>query len=159
MWELSWTICTLFDAVKRGKLAFEAWLRPLFEAFVCGGWLLYWTDDALYWVAKPTVHRDPGTQRLHHDTHAAMESDVGNLHFWHGVRVPRFVIVRPDLITITDIDRETNAEVRRAMIERYRHGEDIHGALPSSAMPAPTALITMSLMARGVTFRVTSQSS
>jgi hypothetical protein len=32
------------------------------------------------------------------------------------------------LITIAAIDRQTNAEIRRAMIERYRHGEEIHGA-------------------------------
>jgi hypothetical protein len=31
------------------------------------------------------------------------------------------------LITIARIDQETNAEVRRVMIERYRHGEEIHG--------------------------------
>ncbi len=129
MWELSWTVCALFHAVERRKLA-VAWLRPLFEAFVCGCWLLYWTDDTLYWVAKPTVRWEPGTRRLrlHHDTHAAIESDVVKLYFWHGVRVPPFVILSPDLITIARIDQETNAEVRRAMIERYRHGEEIRSA-------------------------------
>jgi hypothetical protein len=127
-WDLSWTACALFGAVERRKPAVEAWLRPLFEAFVCGCWLIYWTDDTLYWVAKPTVHCEPGTQRLHHDTQAALESDVMNLYFWHGVMVPAFVIRKPGLITIAHIDRETNAEVRRVMIERYRHGEEIHGA-------------------------------
>ena len=128
-WELSWTVCVLFDAIEQRKLA-VAWLRPLFEAFACGCWLLYWTDDTLYWVAKPTVRWEPGTWRLrlHHDTHAALESDVASLYFWHGVRVPRFVIEGPDLITTTRIDRETSVGVRRAMIERYRNGEEIHGA-------------------------------
>jgi len=125
VWELSWSVGALFE---RRKPAVEAWLRPLFEAFVCGCWLIYWADDALYWVAKPTVHREPGTQRLHHDTRAALESDIVNLYFWRGVMVPSFVILRPDRITIARIDRETNAEVRRVMIERYRHGEEIHGA-------------------------------
>ena len=127
-WELSHLVCVLFDAVEQRKPAFEAWLRPLFEAFVCGCWLLYWAGDTLCWLAKPTVHRDPGTQRLHHDTHAALESDIVNLYFWQGVMVPPFVIARPDSITIAHIDRETNAEVRRVMIERYRHGKEIHGA-------------------------------
>jgi hypothetical protein len=127
MWELSWSVCALFGAVERRKPAVEAWLRPLFEAFVCGCWLIYWTDDTLYWVAKPSVHCEPGTQRLHHDTGAALESDVVNLYFWHGVMVPAFVIRRPDLITIAHIDQAINAEVRRVMIERYRHGEEIHG--------------------------------
>jgi hypothetical protein len=125
LWDLSWRVCALFD---RKRPAVEAWLRPLFEAFACGCWLLYWAGDTLYWVAKPTVHREPGTQRLHHDTHAALASDFVNLHFWHGVMVPAFVIARPDLITLAHIDQEQNAEVRRVMIERYRHGEDIHGA-------------------------------
>jgi len=115
--------------VRLGKPAVGAWLRPLFEAFVCGCWRLYWTDDTLYWLAKPTVRWEAIWQRspLHHDTHAALEGDIVNLYFWHGVMVPPFVIIRPDRITIARIDRETNAEVRRAMIERYRHGEEIHG--------------------------------
>jgi hypothetical protein len=127
-WELSWSICALFGAVERTKPAIETWGRPLFEAFVCGCWLLYWAKDTLYWVAKPTVHCEPGTQRLHHDTRAALESDIVNLYFWHGVIVPPFVILRPDLITIAHIDQETNAEIRRVLIERYRRGEEIHGA-------------------------------
>ena len=129
MWELSLVVCELFiRGFGRGIHARDGWRRPLFEAFVCGCWVLYWTRDTLYWVAKPTVHREPGTQRVHHETRAALESDIVNLYFWHGVMVPPFVVQRPDLITIAHIDRETNAEARRAMIERYRHGEDIHGA-------------------------------
>jgi hypothetical protein len=124
MWELSWSVCALSDR----KTADEAWLRPLFEAFVCGCWLLYWADDTLYWVAKPTVHREPRTQRLHHITQPALASDFVNLYFWHGVMVPAFMVRRPDLITLAHIDQEINAEVRRVMIERYRHGEEIHGA-------------------------------
>jgi hypothetical protein len=127
-WELSWTACKLLGVVKLRDHDLEARLRRLFEAFVHGCWLLYWADDALYWVAKPTVHREPGTQRLHHDTQPALESDIFNLYFWQGMRVPAFVIRNPHLITIAHIDRETNVEVRRVMIERYRHGEDIHGA-------------------------------
>ena len=42
--------------------------------------------------------------------------------------VPPFVVVRPDWITVKHIDTETNAEVRRVMIERYKHGEEINGA-------------------------------
>ena len=32
------------------------------------------------------------------------------------------------MITIAHIDQETNAEIRRVLIERYRRGEEIHGA-------------------------------
>jgi hypothetical protein len=129
-WDLSFIAYTYLDAVALREPAVIAWSHPLFEAFVAGCWLLYWTDDTLYWAAKPVVHKDPmpGTQRLHHDTHAAIESDIENLYFWHGVMVPAFVVVRPDWITTAHIDAETNTEVRRVMIERYRRGEEIHGA-------------------------------
>ncbi len=127
-WDLSWTACALFGAVERRKPAVEAWLRPLFEAFAAGCWLIHWDDDALYWAAKPVVRREPGTQRLHHDARAAFDSDVVKLYFWHGVIVPGFVIARPDEITVAGIFNEINTEVRRVMIERYRHGAEIHGA-------------------------------
>jgi hypothetical protein len=135
-WDLSEIACLLFGVAQLSKpaveawlrpLAVEAWLRPLFGAFVTGCWRLYWTDETLYWVAKPTLHCEPGTRRLHHNTQAALKSDIVNLYCWHGVMVPPFVILRPGLITIAHIDRETNAEVRRVLIERYRHGEEIHG--------------------------------
>jgi hypothetical protein len=97
-----------------------AWSEPLLDAFLAGAWLLYWTDDTLYWVAKPKVHveRIGAGRQLHNETSAALESDVENLYFWHGVLVPAFVVVRPDWITIDHIRAEENAEVRRVMIER-----------------------------------------
>jgi hypothetical protein len=90
------------------------------RAFIEGCWLIYWTDDTLYWAAKPTVHvdRSNGNRRLHNASHAALESDVENLYFLNGVLVPAFVVVRPDWITIKHIRTEENAEVRRIMIER-----------------------------------------
>src|SRR5262249_33066261 len=128
VWELSWILCGPFDGVERRTAVVEACLRPLFEAFVCGCWRLYWANDTLYWVAKPTLHCQPGTRLLHHDTHAAIESDIVKVYFWHGVMVPPLVIRAPDLITIADIDQEIDTEARRVMIERYCHGEEIHGA-------------------------------
>lgn len=58
-------------------------------------------------------------RRLHNDKYAAVENDIENLYFWHGVLVPAFVVVRPDWITVKHIETEDNAEVRRVMIERY----------------------------------------
>ena len=129
-WELSVYATTYFGARELKHAKVEKWSKPLLEAFVAGAWTLYWTDDTLFWTAKPTVHRDPtpGTRQLHNENYAALESDVENLYFWHGVLVPAFVVVRPDWITVTHIDSETNAEVRRVMIERYKHGEEVHGA-------------------------------
>lgn len=112
---------TLPGAVQVRDAAVERWSRPLFEAFVAGAWMLHWTDDTLYWIAKPKVHRDPEitVRRLHCADGPALESDIENLYFWRGVLVPAFVVVRPDWITLTHIQTEQNAEVRRVMLERY----------------------------------------
>ena len=126
-WDLSDKAPALLEARWLRKSFAMAWARPLFEAFAAGCWLIYWTEDTLYWCAKPVVHRDRAGW-LHDDRHAAVENEVEELYFWHGVRVPAFVVLRPDRITVGHIDREANAEVRRVMVERYRHGEEVHGA-------------------------------
>ena len=120
-WDLSWVTTTFLGARQLQNADVMRWSGPLFEAFVAGAWLLHFTDDTLYWVAKPKVHRDPApdVRRLHCEDGPALESDVENLYFWHGVLVPAFVVVRPDWITVTHIQTETNAEVRRVMLERY----------------------------------------
>jgi len=38
---------------------------------------------------------------------------------WHGVRVSQQVIEAPETLTIDDIHREKNSEIKRVMIERY----------------------------------------
>ena len=119
-WEISWLATTAFGAAQRQDTKVGAWSNPLLGAFLSGCWLLFWTTDTLYWVAKPTVHTEAteGRRRPHNDSYAALESDAENLYFIHGVMVPAFVVVRPDWITIKHIRDEDNAEVRRVMIER-----------------------------------------
>lgn len=123
---------THIGALALEKEAVDKWAKPVFEAFISGCWMLFWTDDTLFWIAKPTVHKEQiaNGHRLHNETYAALESDIENLYFWHGVMVPAFVVVRPDWITIKHIETEQNAEVRRVMIERY--GQD-HYLLDSKA--------------------------
>lgn len=98
----------------------SSWADPILNAYLHGCWTLFWTDDTLYWVAKPSlsVSRTPTLREFHNESYAAVESDIENLYFWHGVLVPAFVVVRPDWITIAHIHTEPNAEVRRVMIER-----------------------------------------
>lgn len=123
-WELSWIATMYFGAMQLEKPVVKHWVEPLLEAFIAGAWILYWTDDTLYWVAKPRVHKDPtpGTRRLHHDRYAAIESDVENLYFWRGVLVPAFVVVKPEWITAQHIVHEKNAQVRAAMVSRFVGG-------------------------------------
>lgn len=113
---------TYIAAVQNDATRVTAWSRPLFDAFVSGCWMLHRTADTLYWVAKPTVHVELGTgshRRLHKASGPALESDVENVHVWHGVMVPARVVTHPQSIAIDEIDRETNTEVRRVLIERY----------------------------------------
>jgi hypothetical protein len=44
--------------------------------------------------------------------------DGWELYFWHGVKVTRQIIMAPDTLTIDQVRKEENAEVRRVMIER-----------------------------------------
>ena len=45
--------------------------------------------------------------------------DGSALYAIHGVRVPWTVVEHPESITVAQIEKEQNAEVRRVMIERY----------------------------------------
>jgi hypothetical protein len=45
--------------------------------------------------------------------------DSWKLYHWQGIRVTRQLIERPDTITVEDIKKEPNLEVRRLMLERY----------------------------------------
>lgn len=40
-------------------------------------------------------------------------------YFWHGVQVPQWMIEERDTITVREIERQANAEVRRAAMEMY----------------------------------------
>jgi hypothetical protein len=119
-WDLSWISTTYIGAVQLGKREVQHWSKPLYDAFLSGAWVIYFTGDALYWTAKPTVHTTviAGSKRLHCEDYAALESDIENVYFWNGVMVPAFVVVRPDWITAAMIRKEDNQEVRRVMIER-----------------------------------------
>lgn len=113
---------THIAAVQNDAQQIIAWSRPLFDAFVSGCWLIHWTSDTLYWVAKPTVcieQTDRTARRLHCTTGPALASDIEDLCFWHGVMVPVHVITHPQSITLDEIDQETNAEARRVLTERY----------------------------------------
>jgi hypothetical protein len=58
--------------------------------------------------------------RLHNESGPAISFPDGwNLYLWHGVRVNEKIIMRPDELTLRDIDREENTEVRSVMMQRY----------------------------------------
>lgn len=73
--------------------------------------------DEVVCVPHPEVRLDQ-EGRLHAEPGPAVSWDEENYWFWHGTRVPRWVIEQPDRIIVGRVMEERNAQVRRAMIER-----------------------------------------
>ena len=94
----------------------------------CGWWYPY--RGLVVACERPTaVHMEPtgtvdgwlgtGTYRLHNDTGPALAfGDGWSVWAINGVRVPQAVVESPETITPEMILAESNAEVRRVMIER-----------------------------------------
>jgi hypothetical protein len=83
------------------------------------GWALPCTDLCFVSERHNELRRDE-RGRLHSLDQAAVEYPDGwRIYAVHGVRVPDWIIERPAEITVARIDAETNAEVRRVMVERY----------------------------------------
>lgn len=71
-------------------------------------------------LADPGVPRGWGSHRLHReDGPAVVWPDGWGVWAWHGVRVPQRVIEQPDTLSPAEILGESNAEVRRVMMERF----------------------------------------
>lgn len=69
---------------------------------------------------RPRVLSVDEAGRLHGTQGPALEYGDGySLHAWHGVPVEPRLITEPASITVSEIEHESNAELRRVMIERY----------------------------------------
>lgn len=88
----------IIDAYDAGLFAF--W--PMNRAVVCVG-------------LPPHAIRTDEVGRLHGA--AAVWLDGYAMCYWHGVRVPAWMIQRQELITPDAIRQETNQEIRRCMVE------------------------------------------
>lgn len=60
-----------------------------------------------------------GSHRLHALDGPAVAWPGLELYYIHGVRVPEHTVMRPETITIAEIEGYTNAEVRRTVIDQY----------------------------------------
>lgn len=71
-------------------------------------------------IEKPIRTQTDEDGRLHSATDSAIKySDGFEVYSWHGVTVPREVVLTPEKITVASIEAEANTEVRRVMIERF----------------------------------------
>ena len=114
----------------------DLWERGLaYEATIeAACWWYPHRDFILVGERATEIHREHtnqfnrrgfGSHRLHrNDGPAVAWPDGWGVYSIHGVQIPfqkRYVVERPELITIDEIHGETNAEVRRIMVERYGH--------------------------------------
>jgi hypothetical protein len=71
-------------------------------------------------LTDPARARGFGSHRLHNDKGAAVSwGDGWGVYSIHGVRVTQQIVEAPETLTVHQIETETNAEVRRVMIDRY----------------------------------------
>lgn len=80
------------------------------------------------------------------------------IYYHHGVRVPDYVIKEPSRITVQDIQKEANTEVRRVMLEKYGYekylknskarllGEDPIGKLWQVDIPLDEPLVMVEVL-------------
>jgi hypothetical protein len=83
------------------------------------GWV-WWHENVLAISDRPEILNRDDEGRLHCENGPSIAyRDGWSLYHFHGVTVPQLVIESPDQITIQMIESESNAEVRRVMMERY----------------------------------------
>lgn len=116
-WDLSYLASIHLGAVEIKAHTVQAWTEPIMRAFVAGAWLLVWTEDTLYWVAKPRMHFLAGTRQLHREHGPAMECDIEDLYYWRGVNVPREWIEDRKTLTPQMAITWPNIEQRRVACE------------------------------------------
>lgn len=103
-------------------------LDGFWEIGESAGWFLPF-DEYCYISDRHEIVSVDEAGRLHAEDGPALkyrssENIPGGfkLYVWHGVKIPEHVIERPETITVDEIDKETNAEVRRVMITKYGDG-------------------------------------
>ncbi|MGP0091026.1 MAG: DUF6745 domain-containing protein [Xanthobacteraceae bacterium] len=128
LWDAAWLSIMVVGAVSLNDMkTAHTWL-PIFEAFEAGAFAFLIVDAEIFVATIPTtVAVDPGGHLHSPDGPAFAWLDIRD-YYWHDALVGEDLIKNPQSITACDIDREADAEVRRIMIERYRHGDEISGA-------------------------------
>lgn len=136
-WELSWMSTTYIGALQTRNKGVQRWSLPIYEAFCAGAWRVYWTNDTLYWIAKPETHTEASpngtTRQMHRADGPALISDVEDLYFWHGVLVSEHIIMHPETLTVQEALAEQNADVRRVMFTRIG-GERLSREMPTKVI-------------------------
>lgn len=84
----------------------------------CSWW--YPRNGVIIACERPEIVRMDDRQRLHCESGPAVRHRDGwETYAIHGVRVPERIVNDPASITVSEIDSEPNAEIRRVMMERF----------------------------------------
>lgn len=118
----------LYDFFGRIGLSDEvAPLAGLSQLARAAGWAWVYEEMAIITERPTELHRDD-EGRLHNpDGPALSYRDGWSIWAVHGVRVTRQIIMEPLTLTPAQITGESNAEVRRVMLERYGIDRYIQG--------------------------------
>jgi hypothetical protein len=93
------------------------WLDALIEVGNSGWWWPF--KGGVVLTDRPNVLNRDAQGRLHCDNGwAILYEDGWGIWEIHGIRVTEQIVMRPDTITVEDVMKEGNAEVRRVMCER-----------------------------------------
>jgi hypothetical protein len=130
-WEAAWCAYATFLGAAYGDAGARGWRRRIerFTDAQDAGWWWPHLDFVVISDRPQVVHREqtaatPG--RLHCATGPAVVwRDGWRLYFWHGTRVPPWVIERPSVVAI---QAEPNVEVRRCAIEAMGWDSYVAGA-------------------------------
>jgi hypothetical protein len=84
----------------------------------CGWWEPY--KGIVFICERPSIQAVDNEGRLHSSTGPSLKCRDGwEMYSWHGVTVQREIITEPQSITLKQINEESNAEIRRVLIERF----------------------------------------
>ena len=95
-------------------------------------------------LVNPNITRGWNSHRLHCDHGPAIYwPDGWSIYSIHGVRVTEQIVMRPETLTVEQIDAETNAEVRRIMVERFGMERYVResGSIPIHELPKDYPII------------------
>ena len=94
-------------------------MRGMMQVAKTAGW--WWPlTDCVVVTERPTLLNRDEEGRLHSLSEAAIQySDSWGLWSSHGVVVTQQIIEAPETLTTEQIIKETNAEVKRVMLEQY----------------------------------------
>lgn len=116
-------------------------LSGLIALAKCASFVWFYDEACIVAGSPSVIARDP-QGRLHSPSGPAILFDDGfAIYAINGVVVPKQVVMAPEKLTLKAITQESNAEVRRVMIERYgpakflkqskakKRNEDAYGVL------------------------------